>query len=113
MGNKDKLAKISEIKEHLVRAKQLADDIDLPKLAYRGVDASKLKIDEKLLDILKYIGNGCPNIYYADDWGIRILPEYQLEITSQLNDLINAMEIAGIQEDIDVIAPEVAAKLRG
>ncbi|MCK5115550.1 MAG: hypothetical protein KAR44_03055 [Candidatus Aegiribacteria sp.] len=113
MGNKDRLAKISEIKEHLVRAKKLADKIDLPKLAYRGIDASKLEIDDRLIDILKYIGNGCPNIYYKDDWGIRVLPEYQLEIAAQLNDLINAMEMAGIQEDIDVIAPEVAAKLRG
>jgi len=82
-------------------------------LAYRGIDADKLKIDDDLILILKYIGNGCPAIYYKQDMGIRILPEYQLEVTAQLDDLINAMEMAGIQENIDVIAPEVASKLRG
>ena len=87
--------------------------MELPKLAYRGVDADKLEIDERLIDILKYIGNGCPNIYYADDWGMRILPEYHVEIATQLDVLINAMEMAGIQESIEAVAPEVAKKLRG
>ncbi len=66
-----------------------------------------------MIDILKYIGNGCPNIYYMDDWGVRILPEYHVEVAAQLDQMINAMEMAGIQDEITDIAPEVAAKLRG
>lgn len=106
------MEKLAEIKESLVRARKLAEEVELPELVYRGVDASKLKIDEKMIDILKYIGNGCPNIYYAEDWNIRILPETRLSIESQLDTLINAMEMAGIQENIDALAPEVAAKLK-
>ena len=112
MSDKKKLEKIAEIKDHLVRARKLADAVDLPKIVYRGVDPDKLKLDVRLLDILKYIGNGCPNIYYADRWGVHILPECQVAIASQLDALIRAMEMAGIQEEIGTVAPEVASKLQ-
>lgn len=111
MVDKKKLNMIAEIKEHLVRAKKIAEEVALPKLAYRGIDAGRLKIDARMIDILKYIGNGCPNIYYMDDWGMHILPEYHVAIATQLDQLINAMEMAGIQEDIEIIAPEIAAKI--
>jgi hypothetical protein len=96
-----------------VRARKLAEEVELPMLAYRGIDADKLKIDARMIDILKYIGNGCPNIYYMDDWGVRILPEYRVEVAAQLDQMVNALEMAGIQDEIKVIAPEVAAKLHG
>jgi hypothetical protein len=113
MVDKEKLEKISKIKMHLVSAKAIAEEVTLPKLAYRGVDADRLKIDENMLSILKYIGNGCPNIYYAEDWGgMRILPEYYVAISTQLDQLISAMEMAGIQEDIEKIAPDIAAKIK-
>ena len=113
MAKTKKSGKIKEITDHLARARKLAGEVDLPMLAYRGIDAEKLNIDARMIDILKYIGNGCPNIYYMDDWGVRILPEYRVEVAAQLDQMINAMEMAGIQDEINVIAPEVAAKLRG
>jgi hypothetical protein len=111
MADKQRSEAISAIKDHLVRAKAIAEKANLPKLAYRGIDVGKLHLDERMIDVLKYIGNGCPNIYYMDDWGMRILPEYRVAVATQLDQLISAMEMAGIQEEIGSIAPEVAAKI--
>ena len=113
MASKGKLEKFDTMREHLVAARKIAEQMDdLPEIGYRGARTADLKLDANLEAILKYVGNGCPNVYYADDWGMHVVnPQRRFEITERLDEMIGAVEMAKIQANIGEIVPEVVGRM--
>ena len=113
MASKGKLEKLDKMKAHLEAARNMAAEMnDLPEIGYRGARIADLKLDANLEAILKYVGNGCPNVYYADDWGMHVVnPQKRFEITERIDEMIGAVEMAKIQATIGDIAPDVVGRM--
>jgi hypothetical protein len=112
MSSKKKQERLEELNQHLLEARRIVSEIDeMPTIKYRGVDAADLKLDARMEAILRYIGNGCPNIYYADDWFRRLINPPEYTMTERIDEMIGAVEMTRIQANIGEIAPELASKL--
>jgi hypothetical protein len=113
MASKGKLEKLDKMREQLEAVRKIAADMDdLPEIGYRGVRVADLKLSAEMEAILKYLGNGCPNIYYADDWGASVInPRTHVALTERIDEMISAVEMAKIQSTIGEIAPDLVTRM--
>lgn len=113
MASKGKLEKLDKMREQLEAVRKIAAEMDdLPEIGYRGVRVADLKLGAEMEAILKYLGNGCPNIYYADDWGASVInPRTHVALTERIDEMISAVEMAKIQSTIGEIAPDLVTRM--